>query len=184
MNRSASSEQLRWNTIVTALQGEVAILSAAERTWISARLAAIALVQSELHSLVSAGGSEALCASCAEHCCGKGKNHLGLANLLFYLLAGEDLPADYTSPCPQFGPAGCLFPPARRPYNCITFNCERVEEELTATQHQRLKTLETTLRALYESFAHRYAGASPQGLLIRAETLGHRPFLHRCDKTS
>lgn len=43
-------------------------------------------------------------------------------------------------------------------------------------------TLETALRALYESFARRYAGAGPQGLLIRAETLGDRPFLSRCDK--
>ena len=61
-------------------------------------------------------------------------------------------------------------------------NCERVEELLTAAQRQRLVTLETALRALYESFASRYTGAGPQGLLIRAETLGQRPFLHRCDK--
>ena len=179
-----TSPAQRWSRIVCSLRREVADLAVAEKTWISARLAAIALLQEELHDIVRASGGEVLCACCPEHCCGQGKNHPGLVNLLFYLLAGEELPADFTAPCPQLGPAGCAFPPARRPFNCITFNCERVEERLTAAQRQRLVTLETALRALYESFASRYAGASPQGLLIRAETLGHRPFLHRCDKSS
>ena len=177
-----TSPAQRWSRIVNSLRREVAVLADDEKAWIAARLAAIALLQEELHDIVRTSGGELLCACCPEHCCGQGKNHPGLANLLFYLLAGEELPADFTAPCPQLGPSGCLFPPARRPFNCITFNCERVEERLTAAQRQRLVTLETALRALYESFASRYAGAGPQGLLIRAETLGDRPFLHRCDK--
>lgn len=184
MNQGVVNTEERWEKIVDALRREVAGLSAAERGWISARLAAISLVQEELHNCVRACGSEALCAVCAEHCCGQGKNHPGLANLLFYLLAGEDLPADFSAPCPQLGPTGCLFPPARRPFNCITFNCERVEERLAPGERQRLAALETALRALYESFAARYAGAGLQGLLIRAETLGRRPFLDRCDKSA
>jgi hypothetical protein len=182
MNQAAASLEQRWSKLVTALRCEVAALDEHEKGWISARLAAIALLQEELHSCVQAYGSEVVCAGCPEHCCGQGKNHPGLVNLLFYLLAGEELPADFSAPCPQLGPAGCLFPPARRPFNCITFNCEQVEETLPAAQRQRLATLETALRALYESFASRYAGAGPQGLLIRAETLGAAPFLRRCDK--
>lgn len=184
MNQAVASPAQRWSRIVNSLRHEVAGLAADERDWIAARLAAIALLQEELHSCVRESGGETLCAACPEHCCGEGKNHPGLANLLFYLLAGEELPADFTAPCPQLGPTGCHFPPARRPFNCITFNCERVEERLTIAQRQRLVTLETALRALYESFAGRYAGAGSQGLLIRAETLGHRPFLQRCDKIS
>jgi hypothetical protein len=184
MNQALASPAQRWSKIVNTLRNEVADLADAERAWITARLAAIALLQEELHACVQSSGGEALCAACAEHCCGQGKNHPGLANLLFYLLAEEELTVDFAAPCPQLGPAGCRFPPARRPFNCITFNCERVEERLTAAQRQRLVTLETALRALYESFARRYAGAGPQGLLIRAETLGRRPFLHRCDKIS
>lgn len=182
MHQAVASPEQRWSKIVSSLRREVAALAAAEKTWISARLAAIAWLQEELHAGVRASGSEALCADCPEHCCGQGKNHPGLANLLFFLLAKEELAADFTAPCPQLGPAGCLFPPARRPFNCITFNCERVEERLPTAQRQRRAALETALRALYESFASRYAGAGPQGLLIRAETLGDRPFLDRCDK--
>ena len=182
MNQAADSPAESWSKIVDSLQREVAALADDEKSWISARLAAIAWLQEELHACVRASGSEVLCASCPEHCCGQGKNHPGLANLLFYLLAGEELPADFTAPCPQLGPAGCYFPPARRPFNCITFNCERVEEQLPVAQRQRLVTLETALRALYESFARRYAGAGSQGLLLRAATLGGRPFLYRCDK--
>jgi len=182
MKSSVASLQLRWSKIVNRLRQEVAELSPTERAWISARLAAIALLQGELHRCVSLSGSEGICASCQDHCCGEGKNHLGLPNLLFYLLDGEELPADFLAPCPQLGRSGCFFPPTRRPFNCITFNCERLEEEMTMAQRQRLVTLETALRALYESFANRYVGAGPQGLLIRAETLGPRPFLRHCDK--
>jgi len=182
MNQADASVERQWKKIVNSLRREVAALADGEKAWISARLAAIALLQEELHDCVRTCGSEDLCADCTEHCCGQGKNHPGLPNLLFYLLAGEDLPADFSAPCPQLGAAGCVFPPARRPFNCITFNCEKVEERLSATQRQRLLTLETALRSLYESFAHRYAGAGPQGLLIRAESLGSRHFLDRCDK--
>jgi hypothetical protein len=182
MNQAVADPAQRWSKLVSALRCEVAALDDDEKGWIAARLAAIALLQEELHACVQACGSETLCAGCPEHCCGQGKNHPGLVNLLFYLLAGEELPADFSAPCPQLGAAGCLFPPARRPFNCITFNCERVEERLPAAARQRLLLLETALRALYESFAHRYAGAGAQGLLIRAETLGDRPFLQRCDK--
>lgn len=182
MNQGVANVDLHWGKIVTSLRREVAELADSEKRWISARLAAIALLQEELHDCVRTNGSETLCADCPEHCCGQGKNHPGLVNLLFYLLAEEDLSADFSAPCPQLGPSGCTFPPARRPFNCITFNCDRVEERMTAEQRQRLLTLETALRALYESFAARYAGAGPQGLLIRAETLDGRPFLDRCDK--
>lgn len=182
MNQAVVNPEQRWSQIIDSLRREVAVLDESERAWISARLAAIALLQEELHDCVRGCGSETLCACCPEHCCGQGKNHPGLVNLLFYLMAEEELVADFSAPCPQLGPAGCLFPPARRPFNCITFNCEQVEEKLPAAQRHRLATLETALRALYESFTSRYAGAGPQGLLIRAETLGAAPFLRRCDK--
>lgn len=182
MSQTVASVEQRWARIVDSLRCEVASLSINERAWISARLAAIALLQGDLHNCVRACGGEELCACCPEHCCGEGKNHLGLANLLFYLLEDEDLPADFSAPCPQLGPKGCLIPPSRRPFNCVTFNCERIEGRLSLADRQRIVALETALRALYESFAHRYAGAGPQGLLIRAATLAARPFLERCDK--
>lgn len=182
MDHDADSLYRCWSKIVSRLQREVAALPDDEIAWMTSRLAAIALLQDELHHCARISGSETLCAGCVEHCCGQGKNHFGLPNLLFYLFEGEEIPADFNAPCPQLGPTGCFFPASRRPFNCITFNCERVEAQMPPAQRQRLVTLETALRALYESFAHRYAGASPHGLLIRAETLGSRPFLGRCDK--
>lgn len=181
MSQSVTTHQQRWEKIVCRLKGEVAVLLPSERCWISSRLAAISLLQEEIQRCVTESGGDALCASCPEHCCGQGKNHHCLPNLLFYLLDGEIPPADFSAPCPQLGPLGCYFPPARRPFNCITFNCERVEERLSVAQRQRLATLETALRALYESFTRRYLGSSPHGLLIGAESLGLRPFLRRWD---
>lgn len=180
MNQDAARLARLWSDIVTRLRAEIVVLPASERDWIAGRLAAIALLQNELHACARAAGSEALCAACVEHCCGRGRHHLTLANLLFYLLAGIDPPpADFTAPCPQLGAHGCHIPPERRPFNCITFNCSAVEERMSAPQRQRFYTLEPALRALYESFDARYAGSSLHGLLIRAATLGPRPFLGR-----
>lgn len=169
-----------WSDILRRLRAEVKSLPLGERRWIVQRLGAIALVQEELHACAASSGSEAVCAGCVEVCCDRGKHHTTLANLLFYLIEGEEPPqADFSRPCPQLGPAGCLYPPGRRPFNCVTFNCEVVEARMPDAARQRFYTLEPALRALYESFDRRYTGSSLRGLLIRAERLGTLPLLAR-----
>jgi len=170
----------RWSDILHRLRAEMDALSPAERQWITARLAAIALIQKEMHACAATAGSEAICATCSEVCCDRGQNHATLVTLLFYLCAGETPPeSDFSRPCPQLGAHGCLFPPERRPFNCVTFNCEAVERKMPDAARERFYTLEPALRALYESFDRRYAGSSLRGLLIRAGRLGARPFLDR-----
>lgn len=183
MNQNPSQPAQEWAEIIHRLRTEVASLSATEQLWIRGRLAALSLLQREIHACTPHAESPDLCAACNEHCCGDGKNHVTLANLLFYFLEGNaPPPADFSAPCPQFGEQGCRFPPERRPFNCITFNCAAVEEQMTSEQLQRFYALEAALRALYESFDARYCGSSLRGLLIRAAGLGTRPFLERRDR--
>lgn len=179
MNRATDFAK-EWQDLVARLRKELAALPAAEHQWMAQRLMAIRLIQEEMHACAAGAGSETVCAACVEVCCDRGRNHATLANLLFYLLENEDPPfAGADAPCPQLGAHGCLFPPGRRPFNCVTFNCESVEARMSAVAKERFYTLEPALRALYESFDLRYSGSSLRGILIRAARLGNRPLLQR-----
>ncbi len=105
-----------------------------------------------------------------------------LVEVLTALLQGQTIPTPVTdATCPFLTEQGCLLVPEMRPFNCVTFNCERVEDQLTSEQQQTFYRLEKELRTLYMEFEERYAGASLRGLVIRAERLGGVPLLSRKD---
>ena len=169
-----------WSAIVDAVRREFATLPAAEREWIEPRLAEAAALQEELHALFLGARGAEHCRACLGLCCDCGKNHLTLVNLLGLFLDGAALPEpDFAVPCPFLSPAGCLLPPGRRPFNCVTFLCETVDKELCASSRERFAASELRLRRLYGAFDARYAGSSLRGLFIRAERLAGRPFLDR-----
>lgn len=173
-----STDKALWQTGVTRLKAEAALLDEAERAWISDRLRRIALLQDALHALFLAGDGEAQCRSCLGACCAHGKHHLTLANLLAYVLAGESPPEpDYAAPCPMLGPRGCLVQVSRRPFNCITFACEGVEERMGARNAELFYAHEKRLRRVYEEFSRRYAAGSLCGMLIALQGLDGRALL-------
>ena len=169
-----------WCVTVTRLRSEVDGLSAVEREWIACRLTRIEEIQQDLQALFTGAGGAFACDQCGGSCCERGTHHLTLANLLHWLLAGEEPPEpDFAATCPFLGAAGCRLPAARRPFNCIIFFCEGVEERLSLAKRSTFRRLEQQLREIYLAFDRRYAGSSLRGLLIRAETLGAKPFLDR-----
>lgn len=170
-----------WAQIMQTLTLEVAALDRVERDWIQPRLAAIGQLQTELHAaFLALGGAEA-CAACQGDCCDRGRHHCTLVNALGYLLVGETVPVpDFSRPCPYLGEACCQFDVPRRPFNCVTFLCGVLDQQLSSEQREAFYRREQRLRQLYAEFDQRYAGAGFQGLLLRAETLAGRPFLsHR-----
>lgn len=170
-----------WAQIMQTLTLEVAALDSAERDWIQPRLAAIGQLQTELHAaFLALGGAEA-CALCQGDCCDRGRHHCTLVNALGYLLAGETVPVpDFSRPCPYLGEVRCQFDVARRPFNCVTFLCDALDQQFSPPQREAFCRGEQQLRRLYGEFDQRYAGGGLQGLLLRAETLAGRPFLaHR-----
>jgi len=171
--------QQLWQRCVTTLREELAGLSAAELAWIDRQLAVVSGLQQQLHALfLAAGGSEA-CRACLGACCARGTYHLTLANLLGLLRRGEPLPEpDFSATCPMLGPEGCQLAVPDRPYNCVSFICEQLEERLEAEQVQRFYALEQELRQAYLAFDQRFRGGSLHGLLNIAERL-EVPFLQR-----
>ncbi len=179
MDNQSDFAARQWGRIVETVKTEVAALPLGEKEWMSKMLVRIGEVQQKMHALFASAGGLRLCRSCLGECCGCGKNHLTLANLLTFLLPGEEPPSpDFSRTCPYLGDEGCLFDAARRPYNCVSFLCEPVEGRLSPEERESFYLLERELRSLYLQFDGRYAGSSLRGIFIRAERLSV-PFLSR-----
>lgn len=169
-----------WPLLVQRVREEVSTLSNEDRAWLSERIASIEELQLSLDKLFSWAGGFSACAACDGSCCACGKHHLTLTNLLAYLLAEETPPTPaFDSPCPFLGCEGCLLPVARRPYNCITFFCEVLEDRLDDQEKKQLRALDHQLRREYQRVEERYPAASLRGLWIAMERIGEGPLLQR-----
>jgi len=169
-----------WRQLLERLGAELAALGDAEREWLATQVAAIGRIQEELDRLFITAGGEQACRSCLGECCGCGRHHLTLTNLLGALLAGrEPVEPDFSLPCPFLGPSGCRLIPALRPYNCITFFCDTLEQNLGTAGRARLRDLDARLRSHYQAVADRYPLASLRGLCLALDRHGHDFLLRR-----
>ena len=171
--------QQMWTQIVTAAQDQYQHLGQDEKNWLEPRLRKIADLQQRLNRLFVAATGEQHCCDCAGGCCHAGHNHMTLINLLQYFFRQEQLPAaDFQQSCPFLGANGCLLPASRRPYNCISFICDIIENSLPAADLKQFYQLEGELRQLYLAVAQRYAGAAMTGLLLQSARLQGRSFFY------
>jgi len=171
-------DTLLWRTVTRRLRSELDRLSVEELAWIEGRVHEVSLIQERLHALFLEGGGPDLCGNCGGDCCDRGKYHVTLVNLLaLYLEENDFAEPDFSRPCPFLSERGCRFSPAHRPFNCVTFLCEEVENRLSAERQKTFYALEKSLRTLYEDFDRRFAASSLRGILLRCESLGGRPLL-------
>ncbi len=168
----------RWQQIIDRVTAEYRRLVTAEKTWIADRLLKVAQLQERLDQRFQRGNGEQACRDCRGDCCAKGHNHMTLVNLLCYLQADEELPsADFTQTCPFLGEQGCQIVLTARPYPCVSFICDIIEGNMMDDEVKEYYALEQQLRAIYEEFAARYAGAGMTGLLLQEQRLAGREFL-------
>ena len=178
MNLAEIHDQKVWHRIVVAVTAEYAALPATERAWLLPRIEKVERLQARLHGFFEKADGARLCRACEGKCCARGKHHLTLVNLLLALREGHRPPEpDFASTCPFLGPAGCLLDISCRPFNCLSFLCEQVEDRLEPADLAAFYSLERQLRACYEEFEGRYAGAGMSGLMLRADRLGDESFL-------
>ncbi len=167
-----------WTDIASRLMSEYRHLSRKERLWIDDQLDRIELIQAELDRLFSLVEGERHCRYCRGDCCTNGHNHMTLVNLLSFARHGTPLPAaDFSCACPFLDPQGCKLPVSGRPYNCITFICDRIEDALAPDQQQQFYALDQQLRELYLSVCRRYRGAAMTGLMIQEQRRPGQSFL-------
>lgn len=125
-------------------------------------------VKLEIYALAGGAAIIETCVACGGLCCEKGKYHFSVIDLLMYLSTGKELfiPSFRESPCPFLGETGCLMDPAYRPYTCITFHCERLEDLLSPADLERIHHLERGLRELCQKLEKLFGGRLMQGLLL------------------
>ena len=178
MDDQTVTDTVLWTQTLGRLRRELAELPATQRDWLAQQITRIGQLQEELDRVFVAVGGPQICRDCLGGCCSRAKYHLTLSNILPYLLAGEDPPApDFARPCPLLGPTGCQLPVLHRPFNCIIFLCDAIDQTLSAEQRQTFSQIESELRHVYHAIAERCPGASLRGLLIAAERLGARALL-------
>jgi len=121
-----------------------------------------------MQALVARVGAAGHCAGCGGECCVAGKYHFTRADLLVYLAAGEALfePLFANGLCPYLGQAGCLIPVAFRPFNCITFNCERIEDLLSELDLADFYRMERELRRCYGQIRSLFPEQTMYGALL------------------
>ena len=130
--------------------------------------AALKGLRCRMQSLVAGVGAAEHCAGCGGECCVAGKYHFTRADLLVYLADGEPLfqPLFDNGLCPYLGREGCLMKASYRPFNCITFNCERIEDLLSQDELADFYRMERELRKSYGEIRSLFPDQSMHGALL------------------
>lgn len=74
------------------------------------------------------------------------------------------------------GAQGCRLTVSCRPYNCISFICDTIEDSLLPQQKNHFYHLENQLRSIYRDFSEHYQGAAMTGLLLQQQRLDGQSF--------
>lgn len=157
-----------WQAATEQIQKEYLSLPGLVRVELDEALSGIAELKNDITALASA---DAVCEKCGGICCRFGKHHFTAVDLLGYLHAETGLfsPDFANQVCPYHQDAGCLMPPALRPYNCIIFICDEVECRLAADVLHRLRGMEINLKELYCRVEKLLGNRFENGLLITYE---------------
>jgi len=157
-----------WAAAVACVQAEYAALPPLLRQEVVRLLTEIGMLKGSSASLVDAG---VLCAACRGICCGFGKHHFSVVDLLGYLVAGRELFTPlFDSPlCPYHTGTGCVMEPALRPFTCIIFICEQIDACLEDAVRLELAEIEQQLRRLYAQLEQLLGNRFENGLLITYE---------------
>ncbi|WP_179944513.1 hypothetical protein [Geobacter pickeringii] len=160
-----------WSRAVTAVAAEYRALPMALRSRVDATVDAIRSTKGELHRLAEAMQCATICASCGGECCVRGKYHVTVVDILVFLAAAEPLfvPRFGGEACPYLDGAGCMMAPSFRPFNCVTYNCERVEGGWDQERISEFYRRERQLRDLYGELERFFGNRFMHGLLMNYE---------------
>ena len=161
------TEREKWDQGVAAVRKEYAVLSPSLKAHLKECAASVKSCKQTLYLVGERVRAAGICAQCRGECCESGKNHVTTVELLVYLGEGKKIftPAFEQGICPYLGEKGCIMEPEYRPFNCITFICERIEGLLGPLERERLYAVERELRDLYDDFELLFENSFRYGLL-------------------
>ena len=157
-----------WQRGVARLTREFSLLSTELRDELGALLAEVEDFKEKLCRLSDAAEGAAICNACGGACCRAGRYHATLLDLLAYLAAGETPvePEFARGVCPFLGSEGCRIGPRRRPFPCVIFICDLIDERLATEEATRFNQQEQDLRLLLNRAGMRFGRNLTESLLI------------------
>lgn len=158
-----------WRRGVALLTREFSLFSAERREELGALLAEVADFKEELCRLSDTAEGAAICAACGGACCRAGRYHATVLDLLASLAAGETPvePEFARGTCPFLGSEGCrIVPRRRRPFTCVVFICNPINERLAAGEATRFNQREQELRLLLNRAGMRFGRYLTESLLF------------------
>ena len=164
-----TSDEL-WRIAVDTAGEEVKTLDPCTAERVRESIGEIMLVKRELASLFESAGGVAICTLCRGECCRVGSFHVTAVELLAYQVTDRELftPAFTGESCPYLGSCGCMMDAPMRPYNCVTFLCERVYEGMGPEQLSRYSLLSDRLLDLYRGIERLFSNHFRSGILESA----------------
>ena len=164
----ALNVEKKWQSGVRRVTDVFRRLTGAEAESLRSLCSMLMEQKESLQTLVAGVDAAIRCAECGGECCVKGRYHFTAVDLLVYLSTGLPLfePLFENGLCPYLGQCGCLMEPAYRPFNCITFNCERIEDLLSPEEIARFYRLERELRESYAKIRSLFPAKEMDGALL------------------
>ncbi|MBJ6802104.1 hypothetical protein [Geomonas propionica] len=157
-----------WQEAVSRVTAAFERLSVPVRRNLETLATQMAAHKEGMQQLVSGVDAAAHCAGCGGACCVKGKYHFSAVDLLVYLATDKPLfaPRFDNGLCPFLGEPECLIPAGYRPFNCITFNCDLIEDQLAREDVSRFYRMEQELVARYAAIRGLFPARSMDGPLL------------------
>lgn len=121
-----------------------------------------------MQALVERVDAAGHCAACGGACCAAGRYHFRISDALVYLVSGETFftPLFDNDVCPYLAGDRCFMAPAYRPFNCITFNCESIEDLLPEEDRALFYRFEAEVRGIYAEIERLLPARSLFGALL------------------
>jgi len=167
------TDQQLWSAAVERIKSDHDALPLALKQRLAELAAEVRELKSRHQTTVSLAEVAHLCADCRGLCCRFGKHHFTVVELIGYLSLGRELfSPDFDNPvCPYHGCSGCLMEPALRPFNCIIFICDQLDNRLEEQAREELAAIESRLRQIYSTFEQLLGNRFASGLLITYQRL-------------
>ncbi len=157
-----------WSEAVGRVKSEYTALSDSIKQRLSGLTSEIRALKDEHQKLMARFSADNPCERCNGICCRYGKHHFTAVELIVYLVSESLLfaPSFEHPVCPYIGGSGCMMAPALRPFNCIIFICEDLDDRLDEASRTGLLAIENRLRQLYQEFDALLGNRFANGLLI------------------
>ncbi|MBT0663811.1 hypothetical protein KI809_05795 [Geobacter pelophilus] len=156
-----------WSTAIAVATREFKELPGHLSTQVAGIVREILVVKREVDAIFDGLNGVEICRLCQGECCRSGCYHFTVVDLLGYLVTGHELfsPRFDNGACPFLGDSGCMMAPHYRPYNCVTFVCDRVDAGMDSNARARFAALSADLFVLYQRLEQLFANRFVYGIL-------------------